>query len=318
MDNLTAARAFVRVVETGSFAKAADSLHLPRNTVTKLVQFLEAHLRTRLLNRTTRRVSPTSDGVAYFQRIAPLLEQWAEVEDDMASARSHPRGRLRVDMSTSIATLLLMPTLADFHARYPDVQLDIGASDRMVDLVGERVDCVIRGGAVTDPALIARHLGTLPRMTVASPEYLAARGTPSHPEELGHSHTLIRQMYGGTSRPIPIELTNEGETAKVAGKHFVSLDDSNAMLAAALQGLGVMHCPAFTVGRHVESGGLVELMPEWRSAPIALYIVYAANRHLSARVRVFVDWMIALFADHPYTTPPERPPAPASLQGAAG
>ncbi len=304
MDHFTAVRAFVRVVESGSFSKAADSLRLPRNSVTKLVQSLEAHLRIKLLNRTTRRVDLTSDGAAYFERVARLLEEWDEVEDEVARSRSHPRGRLRVDMGTAIASLLLMPTLAEFHRRYPDVQLDIGASDRPVDLVGERVDCVIRAGAVTDPSLIARHLGSLPQILCASPAYLAEHGTPEHPLDLERDHALIRYIVAGSNRQLPVTLTAAGESFTVKGRHFVAVNDSGAMLAAALGGLGVMHAPAFISGRHVDSGDLVPLLGQWQAPPVPIHIVYPANRHLSARVRVFVDWMVELFAQSPFTLTP--------------
>jgi DNA-binding transcriptional LysR family regulator len=304
MDYLTAVRAFVRVAESGSFARAADSLQLPRNSVTKLVQSLEAHLRIKLLNRTTRRVSMTSDGAAYYERMARLLEEWDEVEDELARARSHPRGRLRVDMGTTVASLLLIPTLAQFHARYPDVQLDIGASDRPVDLVGERVDCVIRAGAVSDPSLIARQLGRLPQATVASPGYLETHGVPLHPEDLEAGHQLIRYTYAGSTRQLPIVLARDGESVTVRGHHFVSVNDTGAMLAATLSGLGIMHGPAFITGRHVDSGALVQLLGDWQAPAVPIYIVYPANRHLSARVRVFVDWMLELFRNSPYTLPP--------------
>ncbi|GGX78314.1 LysR family transcriptional regulator [Massilia dura] len=307
MDNLTAVRTFLRVVETGSFARAADSLQLPRNSVTKLVQQLEAHLRIKLLNRTTRRVSPTSDGTAYYERMARLVGEWDEVEDELARARSHPRGRLRVDMGTTIASLLLIPSLARFHARYPDVQLDIGASDRPVDLVGERVDCVIRAGTVTDPSLVARHLGSLPQAACASPDYLAAHGVPAHPSDLEGGHTLIRYVFAGSNRAQPVVLSRGDATVEVKGRYFVSVNESGALLSAALAGLGVMHAPAFISGRHVDSGALVRVLDGWRAPDVPIHLVYPANRHLSARVRVFADWMIELFRESPYTLPPGPP-----------
>ena len=304
MDYLTAVRTFVRVVETGSFARAADSLQLPRNSVTKLVQALEAHLRIKLLNRTTRRVSATNDGVTYYERMSRLLEEWDEVEDELARSLSHPRGRLRVDMGTAVASLLLIPTLAQFHARYPDVQIDIGATDRPVDLVGERVDCVIRAGSVTDPSLIARQLGSLPQMACAAPGYLQAHGVPVHPDDVEEGHQLIRSMYAGSNRQQPIVLERDGESVTLKGRHFVSVNEAGALLSATLSELGIMHGPSFICGRHVDSGALVRVLENWRAPAIPIYIVYPANRHLSARVRVFVDWMLELFRNSPYTLPP--------------
>lgn len=146
-----AVRVFLQVVEAGSFVKAAQTLDLPRNTVTKHLQSLEAHLRVKLLNRTTRRISLTNDGTAYYERMVRVLDQWQEAESDLMSAQARPHGRLRVDMGSTMATMLVLPALAEFQARYPELQLDIGVSDRPVDLLGDRVDCVIRGGRLPIP-----------------------------------------------------------------------------------------------------------------------------------------------------------------------
>ena len=300
MDYFTAVKTFARVVETGSFAKAADSLEVPRNTVTKLVQSLEAHLRVKLLNRTTRRVSTTNDGAAYYERMSRILEEWQEVESELTSAQSKPRGRLRVDMGATLASLLVIPALPAFQARYPDLQLDIGVSDRPVDLVSDRVDCVVRAGRVSDPSLIARHIGDLPFITCASPDYLRNRKLPEHPADLEHNHTLIRYFYAGSSRQVPIVLNCGDGQATVRGRYFVSVNDTNALLAAGLAGLGVLHVPAFIVQPHVAAGNLVSLLDNWTADPVPISIVYSANRHLSARVRVFVDWMVELFKSHPY------------------
>ena len=198
MDYFTSVRAFTRVVESGSFVKAAASLDLPRNTLTKQVQALEAHLRTKLLNRTTRRVSMTNDGAAYYERMSRIMEEWEEVESELAHAQASPRGRLRVDMASATATQLVIPALPAFHARYPDVQLDIGVSDRPADLISERVDCVVRAGKVTDPSLIARHVGDLPFVACATPDYLKKHGKPSHPGDLDDNHLLVRYFFSGS------------------------------------------------------------------------------------------------------------------------
>jgi LysR family transcriptional regulator for bpeEF and oprC len=301
MDYFSAVRAFTRVVETGSFVKASDSLRLPRNTVTKLVQSLEAHLQVKLLNRTTRRVSATNDGTAYYERMSRLLEEWQEAETELASAQAQPRGRLRVDMGASMATQLVIPALPAFHARYPDLQLDIGVSDRPVDMVSDRVDCVVRAGRLTDPSLIARHIGNLPFVLCASPEYVSSHGEPSHPGELEQSHTLIRYFYAGTSRILPLELYKGDERVTVQGRYFVSVNDSNASLAAVLAGLGILHTLTFVAQPYIDEGKLVPLLPAWSADPVPISIIYSPNRHLSTRVRVFVDWMVKVFKEHPHT-----------------
>jgi DNA-binding transcriptional LysR family regulator len=298
MDRLTAVRAFLRVVETGSFVKAADSLELPRNTVTKLVQSLEAHLRVKLLNRTTRRVSITNDGALYYERMSRVVDEWQEVESELTSAQLNPRGRLRVDMASAIATQLVIPALPAFQQRYPDLQLDIGASDRPIDLVSERVDCVVRAGVINDPSIVARHLGDLPFILCASKSYLKQHGVPKRPSDLESGHTLIRYFFAGTGRKLPIVLSRGEDEVTVQGKHFISVNDGNALLTAALSGLGIIHTVSLIAQPHIDSGDLVPLLEDWQLDIIPFSIVYSPNRHLSARARVFVDWMVQLFQSY--------------------
>ena len=203
MDQIQAMRIFTRVVEAGTFTRAADSLSLPKATVTKHVQALEERLRVKLLNRTTRRVTVTADGAAYYERTVRLLSDLDDIEASMTNARANPMGRLRVDVGTSVAQLLIIPHLADFQTRFPDIQLDLGVSDRTVDLIGDNVDCVIRGGELSDQSLVARRIGNLEFITVASPDYLARKGTPQHPLELEEKHTSLlyfRPSPGATTR----------------------------------------------------------------------------------------------------------------------
>src|SRR5262245_3293107 len=172
MDQLTAMRAFVRVVEAGSFTRAANLLAIPKPTISKLIQELEAHIHTKLLNRTTRRVTVTPDGAAYYERVVRLLADLDELDGSMTQSQATPKGRLRIDMSASLAMLILIPALPAFHARYPDIQIDLGVTDRLVDLVGENVDCVVRAGELTDQSLIARRIGDCHFVACATPSYL--------------------------------------------------------------------------------------------------------------------------------------------------
>lgn len=295
MDYFNAVKAFIQVVEAGSFIKAAQTLNLPRNTVTKHIQSLEIHLRVKLLNRTTRRISLTNDGTAYYERMVRVVDQWLEAESDLASAQARPHGRLRVDMGSSMATMLVLPALPDFQRRYPQLQLDIGVSDRPVDLLGDRVDCVIRGGALNDLSLIARRLGSLTFVTCATPEYLAAHGTPSHPIDLEANHQMVRYFFAGTNRRLPVEFVKGDERISLDVNYFISVNDSNALLAAALAGMGVLQTLTFMAEPHFKSGALVQLLEDWSLEPNPIYIVYSPNRHLSARVRVFVEWLVELF-----------------------
>lgn len=295
MDYFSAVKAFIQVVEAGSFVKAAQALNLPRNTVTKHIQSLESHLRVTLLNRTTRRVSLTNDGTAYYERMVRVIDQWLEAESDLASTQTRPHGRLRVDMGATMASMLVLPALPEFQTRYPELQLDIGVSDRPVDLLGDRVDCVIRGGTLNDPSLIARRLGSLAFVTCATPGYLANHGTPLHPRDLEQGHRMVRYFFAGTQQRRPERFIQGDERITLDGHYFVSVNDSNALLAAALAGLGLLQTPRFMAEPHLASGALIQVLEDWTLEPNPIYIVYSPNRHLSARVRVFVEWLVELF-----------------------
>lgn len=299
MDQLHAMRVFNRVVEAGTFTRAAESLSLPKGTVSKVVQQLEARLKVKLLNRTTRRVTVTADGAAYYERTARLLNDLDDIEASMTNAQASPSGRLRVDVGASVARLVIIPALAQFHQRYPDIQLDLGVSDRPVDLIGDNVDCVIRGGELTEPSLVARRVGNVQLITVAAPAYLQAHGTPAHPEDLEGTHTTVNYFSSRTGRPYPHIFEREGELLEIGGRYKVSVNESNAQLAAVLAGLGVAQVAVFAAAPHVERGELVHILPGWTRPPIPLHVVYPPNRHLSAKVRAFVEWVAELFAAHP-------------------
>lgn len=295
MDRFDAMRAFVRVVEAGSFTKAAETLHMSKTTVTHLVQQLEARLRVRLLNRTTRRINVTPDGMAYYERVIRLLADMDDAETSLSSASSAPRGHLRVDVPSPFARLILIPALPAFLARYPDIQLDMGVSDRTVDIIGENVDCVVRGGEPTDQSMVARRVAALALGVFASPGYLALAGTPSHPEELENSHhRIIGFSWGRAGNLYPLVMHCRGETVKVQGRYALAVDDGNAYLAAGVAGLGIMWLPRYMSKAHLAQGDLVSLFEDWRLDPMPLYIAYPPNRHVSAKLRVFIDWVVEL------------------------
>lgn len=305
MDQIQAMRIFVRVVEAGTFTRAADSLSLPKATVTKHVQALEERLRVKLLNRTTRRVTVTPDGAAYYDRTVRLLTDLDDIEASMTNARANPRGRLRIDVGTSVAQLLIIPHLAEFHARYPDIQVDLGVSDRMVDLIGDNVDCVIRGGELSDQSLVARRIGNLEFITVAAPEYLARKGTPVHPIEVEEKHASVIYFSPQTNRHYPLEFRKGEESLDISGPYQVSVNESNAYVTAIVAGLGIGQITSWQASRHLASGTLVQLLPEWTQPLLPVYVVYPPNRHLSAKVRAFVDWAAELFQreEHLQRTP---------------
>ncbi len=300
MDQIQSMRVFARVVEAGTFTKAATSLDLPKGSVTKLVQHLEARLKVKLLNRTTRRVTVTPDGAAYYERTARLLNDLDDIEASMSNAQANPSGRLRVDVGASVARLIVIPALAGFYARYPDIQLDLGVSDRPVDLIGDNVDCVIRGGELLDQSLVARRIGSIRLVTVASPAYLARHGVPAHPEDLERGHATVGFFSPTSGRPHPHLFSKEGETHELTSRYQVAVNDSNAHIAAVLAGLGISQTAAFSAAPYLANGELVEVLPGWTRPPLPVHVVYPPNRHLSAKVRAFVDWAAELFARHPH------------------
>lgn len=317
MDQIQAMRVFARVVETGGFTRAAETLDMPKGSATKLVQQLETRLKVKLLNRTTRRVTVTPDGAAYYERASRLLNDLDEMEAAMTLAQGKPGGRLRVDVGSSIASLIIIPALPDFYRRYPDIQLDLGVGDRPVDLISDNVDCVIRGGELSEQSLVARRIANMPLVAVATPAYLAANGTPAHPLDLEAGHTMINFFSPRTGRLFPNVFERDGERIEVGGRYKLSLNEGNAYLAAALAGLGVAQLARFQAAPHIASGELVEVLPEWQHPLIPMHVVYPPNRHLSARVRAFVEWAAELFAKQSLDGTDVAPRRPERVQALA-
>ena len=286
-------------MESGSFTKAALTLNMSRTTVTQLVQQLEARLRVKLLHRTTRRVQVTPDGAAYYERVVRLLADLDDADTSVSTAAAAPRGRLRVDVPSPLARLVLIPALPAFHAQYPDILLQMGVSDRPVDMVGDNVDCVVRGGPLTNPALVARHVGDLQLRVYAAPSYLQRAGTPEHPQALeGPHHRTVGFLWARTGQPLPFEMRRGTEHVRAQGHDSCAVDDGNAYLAAGLAGLGVLWLPDYMARPHVATGELVPLLQDWTLAPMPLYVAYPPQRHVSVKVRVFIDWVAGLMALH--------------------
>lgn len=296
MDQLAAMRAFARVVEVGSFTRAAEVLDMPKATLTKLIQGLEAHLRTQLLHRTTRRVNVTPDGAAYYERAMRLLTDLNELDGSMTQSQTSPSGRLRVDVSAAVARLCIVPSLHSFHSRYPDIRIDLGVSDRPVDLIAENVDCVIRAGPLKDQALIARRIADLEFATCASPGYIQRHGEPEHPRDLETTHLVVGYFSTRSGRPYQVIFNAPGERLEFAGRALLSVNDGNAYVAAGVAGLGVIQAPRFMMQREIAEGALRPVLTGWNSDTLPLYVVYPPNTHLSNRLRVFVDWVADIFA----------------------
>lgn len=284
---------FTRVVDMNSFSGAADSLHMTRSSVTTIIQTLEAYLKVRLLNRTTRRISLTPDGAAYYERCASII---AEVEDSESSLSrpSAPRGKLKVDMPGSIGRLVVVPALDDFHARYPDIDLMLGVGDRAVDLIQDGVDCAIRMGPMQDSSLVARRVGVSEFVTVASPEYIARNGEPLSLEEL-EAHTAVNYFSSRNGRIVEMDFIVDGKPVEVRMRSKLAANDGDAYLQCGLRGLGLIQVPRFLAMPHLESKNLIEVLEKWRPAPFPISAVYPQNRHLSPQIRAFVEWVAELF-----------------------
>jgi LysR family transcriptional regulator, regulator for bpeEF and oprC len=296
VDQLRALHVFSRVVELGSFTKAAESLHLPKASVTSLVQQLEEHVRAKLLNRTTRRLSLTDDGAAYLDGARRLLNDLADLDASIARSRVSARGRLRIDVPAAAGRHVLAPALPEFLSKYPEISIEIGSSDRPVDLILEGVDCVIRGGAVHDESLVAKKLGAFQVVTCAAPSYLKKFGVPKHPDDLAN-HRAVNFFSAKTGRTFAFDFEKDGETIERAVPHRVSANDADTQIALAISGFGIMQYPRTRVlDDALRAKQLAPILGDWNAGEMPLYVMYPRNRHLNARVRVFVDWIVALYA----------------------
>ena len=293
MDRFDAIRVFMRIVERRSFTLAAQDLGLPRSTVTEAVQQMEARLGARLLQRTTRHVSPTLDGEAYYRRCVAII---ADVEDaEAAFSDAKPRGLLRVDVHGTLARFFILPGLPDFLAHYPDLNLHISEGDRFVDLVREGIDCVLRVGDLHDSSMVGRRVAMLPEVTCASPAYLARFGTPRTPEDLD-GHRMIGFVSSATGSVIPLEFQVEDAIRNITLPTPLTVAGAETLFGAALAGLGLIQVPRYRLEPYFEAGTLVEVLKDYPPTSTPVSLLYPHSRQLSPRVRVFIDWVTKEFA----------------------
>lgn len=292
MDRLDVMRLFVRIVERKSFAQASRDLRIPRPTATHAIQRLEAELGVRLLERTTRSVRPTPDGTLYYERSVRLLADLEEMENVFRDAE--PKGPLRIDMQGTIARFFVLPALPDFMRRYPAISLNLSEADRMVDLVTEGVDCVIRAGDLADSSLTGRRVASFPQITVASPGYLDRFGIPATPDDLD-GHRMVAYVASGTGQPYPLEFGKNGRDWSVPLPFDIAVRGAEIYTASAVAGLGLIQVPRYRVEQQIASGQLVAVMRDYPPPPMDVYLLYPQSRHLSSRVRAFVDWATELF-----------------------
>ena len=296
MDRLSSLQAFVRVAETGSFSEAARRLRSSKSAVSRQVSALEAELGARLLHRTTRSLTLTEAGRGYFERAARILADLDEADRSVSALQTAPRGRLRVNAPMSFGFLHLAPAIPDFLSRYPEVEIDMIMNDRFVDLVDEGFDVAVRIGHLEDSSLVARRLAPIRRVVCASPAYLAARGTPASPDELKMHACLCYsnvprewRFVAADGRPWPVEV-----------KGPLSANNGDALRIAALKGVGMINQPTFIVGGDLQTGELVSVLADFVPQDLSLHAVYPHSRHLSPKVRAFVDFLAARFGPRPY------------------
>jgi LysR family transcriptional regulator for bpeEF and oprC len=297
MDKLQAMTLFVRVVDMGGIARAAQSLQIPNATATTLIQRLEGSLGVKLLNRTTRRVSVTADGAAYYPRAAAILAELRDAEEALSQRARRPQGRVRVDAPTLIARSVIVPALPQFFAQYPDIELALACNERHFDLVAEGIDCALWIGEVGDDTLVARRVGFLYFATCAAPAYIAAHGLPSHPRELTQ-HRCINHFAPRSGEKVEWIFSKDTERVQAVFPGHLALEDENSYVSAAEAALGIAQLPAFVVKEAMERGTLELALADWFPEPAPLHVVYPQSRHLSRRVRVFVDWLAALISEH--------------------
>jgi DNA-binding transcriptional LysR family regulator len=292
MDRFDAMRVFSRVVERRSFSLAAEDLGLPRSTVTDAVKGLEARLGVRLLERTTRQVRPTLDGEAYYRRCLSLIADLEDAEAAFGGAR--PKGLLRVDVHGTLARHFVMPRLPEFLAEYPDIELYISEGDRLVDLIREGIDCVLRVGDIKDSDMIARRVAMLDEITCAGPAYIDRFGQPASVDALG-GHIMVGFHSSAAGTLLPLEFVVDGAVRELRLPAMVSVNGAESLVAAARLGLGLIQVPRYHVEDDLKRGTLVAVLPDCPPSPTPVSLLYPRHRQLSPRVRVFIDYVLREF-----------------------
>ena len=293
MDRFEAMRAYVHVVDSGSYTRAARQLNLHKATVSQQIQQLENQLGARLLTRTTRFVAPTPEGLDYYRHACAILQQVDDAESRLQQGTSTPTGLLRVNVPVALGHRVFVPELRSFLERHPKVTLELSCSDRAVDLVQDGVDCAVRGGELPDSSLVARRVGDLRFVLCAAPRYIDDHGLPETPQALA-GHQQIGFVLASSGKLRPVRLLQGGRPVDVSVPARFVTTDSAAALSAGLDGLGLVVLAEFVAAHHLASGALVRVLPCWHSPSLPLHLVTTSNRKRTARVQVFMDWAHAL------------------------
>lgn len=296
MDRIQQIEVFIQVLESGSFTRAAEALNMPRSTVSTVIQTLENRLGVQLLHRTTRKLTPTQDGLRYLDTASHVVQTFNASERMFHTAPHQVQGRLRIDMPSRIARRIVIPALPDFLSRYPRINIELSMKDRLVDLVAEGVDCVIRVGELSDSELICKKLGDLAIIYCASPAYLAKFGMPENIEALSQHH-LIHYAIQMPAQQACLEYHSDGETVSVPMQSRITVDNAEAYIASAIAGIGIIEIPKYDVLHLLENNTLQEVLPDYQPSPIPLSFLYPSRKNLSLRVNVFQEWISQLLAE---------------------
>lgn len=297
MDRFYSMQIFVRVAELTSFTKAAESLGIPKASVSTHVQQLEFQIGTRLFHRTTRNVQLTQDGLTYYEKCKDLLIEVEEAESMFKDSKIGLSGRIRLDMPVALSKTAIIPRLPEFLAKHPKIELEISTTDRRVDLIQEGFDCVVRVGSMNDSTLIARHVSDMKVLNCASPGYLKKYGTPKKLEDL-QDHLLVHYALILGAKPFGFEYQDGEKYKTLKMKGIITVNSTEAYQAACLSGFGIIQAPEVGLREHLKKGTLVEILPKLKSEPMPISIVYPNRRNLSKRVKVFMDWLDEVLKEH--------------------
>lgn len=296
MDFIQQLRVFVAVVDNGSFSRAAEALRMARPGVTNAVNALENEVGARLLHRTTRRSSLTTEGERFYDRATRLLTEISDAKNLFGGSSFTPRGRLRVDIPVALSRPLIINRIPEFKQLYPEVDIILGVSDQPVDLIADGVDCVLRIGELAPTSMIARKIASITMVVCGSPGYLSANGTPETVEDL-RGHQAVNYFSGRGHRPMAWALPGDTSLPQFALRSGVMINDTDAFVACALNGLGLIQVPGLVVAEHLVSGALVEVVPDMKTIRWPLSIMYPNRQHLAPQVRAFIDWVAGVVSD---------------------
>ncbi|WPC76190.1 LysR family transcriptional regulator [Vibrio porteresiae] len=294
MDHLQSLKVFKQVVEQGAFNKAAERLGMPTSTVSKAIMDLEEHLRVKLLHRTTRKITVTQEGLEYYEKTQKVLTELQAIDAEISGNKSTPQGHLRIDCQVAFANYMLIPKLKQFQDAFPNITLGLGINDRSVDLLNEGIDCVIRVGGTPIPGMVERKIMDLPFITCASPAFLAEHGTPETPQEILGNYPTISYFRTSSTSIMPLTFKKGSKLISIE-KCTYSCNNGLGLFNLTRNSLGIAQLARVFADPFIKAGEMVEILPDWECTTMPLKVVYPPNQNQSARLKVFIDWLLDTF-----------------------